>query len=150
MVWGTQPPNCICRQHEATGLFVGHDCVSFDRRCMLSTLKKTSHAQKYLQPLCESWTFDPADIKKGLYTSVAISLEGQSLKKFKLLTFDVLTQQAVGISVPEILDFRLRYQWLNARIYYYFIKRRRYVQHLVKVKKVCSPNIPHSRYPKKD
>ncbi|KAJ5346148.1 hypothetical protein N7452_004152 [Penicillium brevicompactum] len=135
VVWGTQPPNCIWRQHEATGLFVGHDSVSFDRRCMLSFLKKTSHAQKYLQPLCESWAFDPADIKEGLYTSVAISLEGQSLKKFKLLTFDALTQQALGISVPEILDFRLRYQWLNARIYYYFIKRRRHVQHLVKVKK---------------
>ncbi|KAG0156954.1 hypothetical protein Pdw03_8614 [Penicillium digitatum] len=133
-VWGTQPPNCIWRKHEATGLFVGHDSVSFDRLCMLSFLRKTSHAQKYLQPLCERWTFDPAIIKKGLYTSVASSLEGQSLKKIKFLAFDALTQQALGITVPEILDFRLTYQWLNARIYYYFIKRRRHTQHLVKIK----------------
>lgn len=128
---------------------MGHDSVSFDRFCKLGFLRKTSHAQKHLQPLCESWTFDPADIKKGLYTSVASSLEGQSLKKFKLLTFDTLTQQALGISVPEILDFHLRYQLLNARIYDYFIKRRHHVQHLVKVKKVCSPTIPHSPVPKK-
>jgi hypothetical protein len=108
-----------------------------------------THAQKYLQPLCERWTFDPAIIKKGLYTSVASSLEGQSLKKIKFLAFDALTQQALGITVPEILDFRLTYQWLNARIYYYFIKRRRHTQHLVKIKEVCSPKIPHSPVPKK-
>jgi hypothetical protein len=128
-------------------LFGGYDGVSFDRLCRLG--RKTPRAQENLQPLGESWEFDPAHIKKGLYTSVARSLEGQSLKKIKLLGFEALTQQALGISVPEMLDFRSKYQWLNARVYCYFIKRPHYAQHLVKVKEVCSPKILHSPVPNK-
>lgn len=53
-----------------------------------------------------------------------------------------MVQHTLGFHSPELQTAFLEYEWIHAKIHYYFVKRPKRAELLLEVKEVCSPTSP--------
>ncbi|KAJ6092780.1 hypothetical protein N7486_008069 [Penicillium sp. IBT 16267x] len=133
--WAKQLPHCFWRKQEAKDMVRNGDSKSVGRLRTFGFLGKTYYPEQAETPLGESWNFHPEDIRKETCGLVAGHLLRQSSALIERIPFEAMVQQALGRYFPELKALFWEYEWLNVRLYSYYLRWYKSRENLVRIKR---------------